>query len=257
MRLVGISKLAGVLAFVFSMCVYSHDAHEIKGITPEQQERDHIFTLLAYSIVYKDWQTKDAGRRGHNIGSTLVDQSGKAVFWARNSVKQLDNRTQHGEVRLIENFLNCDNKRGYADGYIVYTTLEPCAMCTGLMTLTKVSRVVYGQTDLGYGGVREKLLSNPKYPNVYEATSADFVPQKQSLDAGYRKYIETSTSPSITEYLLTEEAKSIYKTAYDELNNFLPKYQQNIESLTSAKKMLSGNMKEALTDAKMKRRCPK
>jgi tRNA(Arg) A34 adenosine deaminase TadA len=256
MKISEIKTLVFVFLAFFCISVFAHEEHHPKLLSPEQKERDQIFTLLAYSIVYEDWQTKTAGRRGHNIGSVLVDQTGKAVFWARNSVKELNNRTQHGEVRLIENFLNCDDITEYATGYTVYTTLEPCAMCTGLMTLTKVSRVVFGQTDTGYGGVREKLNADPSYPNIYDATSADFVLQKQELDKGYATYKQNSSSPSITEYLLSEDARKIYKSAIDEINNFKPKYKSNEESLISAKKLLSRNMKEALTDEEMKDRCP-
>ena len=121
---------------------------------PIQQERDLILSLTAMAVVRADWQDDDTGR-GHNIGSVLVDAKGIPVFWARNASRRLDNGSQHGEVRLIQNFLNCKGIGRYAKGYTVYTTLEPCAMCTGLMILTQVTRVVYVQEDPGYGDTAE------------------------------------------------------------------------------------------------------
>jgi len=54
-------------------------------LTAQQQERDEIYMLLAYAVVYKDWQTDATEpRRGHNIGSIMVDPDGGIVFWARN-----------------------------------------------------------------------------------------------------------------------------------------------------------------------------
>ena len=56
-------------------------------ISSVAQERDSIYQLLAYAVVYKDWQTKSAkdGARGHNIGCVLVDPNGTVVHWALNS----------------------------------------------------------------------------------------------------------------------------------------------------------------------------
>ena len=64
-----------------------------------QAERDQIFSLLAYAVVLKDWQTGGPNQRGHNISSVLVDPQGKVVFWARNWNQPSKDGAQHGEVR--------------------------------------------------------------------------------------------------------------------------------------------------------------
>lgn len=46
-------------------------------------------------------------------------------------------------------------------GYTIYTTLEPCAMCPGMMMLTSVPRTVYGETDPIYGEALERLSLVP------------------------------------------------------------------------------------------------
>ena len=54
-------------------------------LTPEVlKERDEIYMLAAYAVVYNDWQDGTGQKRGHNIGSVLVDPDGKIVNWARN-----------------------------------------------------------------------------------------------------------------------------------------------------------------------------
>ncbi len=64
-------------------------------------ERDEIYSLLAYAVVYKDWQSSKTNQRGHNIGAVLVDPKGKLVNWARNCNQITQNGTQHAELRLM------------------------------------------------------------------------------------------------------------------------------------------------------------
>jgi hypothetical protein len=88
------------------------------------EEKDNIYTLLAYAVVLKDWQNGDmVHNRGYNIGSVLVDQNSNVVSWARNSVNLTKNMTQHGEVRLMSCYLG-SKKIGSLKGFTIYTTLE-------------------------------------------------------------------------------------------------------------------------------------
>jgi len=131
-----------------------------------QAERDEMFMQLAYAVAYKDWQTKSRDRRGYNIASVLVDARGRVVAWGRNCVYRTHNGTQHAEVRTILSYFM---KRGapagedarelsqYLSQYTIYTTLEPCAQCAGMMTFLRVQRVVYGQEDASYGKALERL----------------------------------------------------------------------------------------------------
>jgi len=75
---------------------------------PVQTEKDNIFSLLAYSVVLKgwQWQHEQPGVRGYNIGSVLVNSNNEIVCWARNAVDITENESQHGEVRLITNYLH-------------------------------------------------------------------------------------------------------------------------------------------------------
>jgi len=76
--------------------------------TPAEIEKDNIFSLVAYAVVFKGWQQSRSVDRGYNIGSVLVDENYNIVCWARNAVNVAKNNTQHGEVRLMLNYLhNC------------------------------------------------------------------------------------------------------------------------------------------------------
>ncbi len=90
--------------------------------TSAEIEKDNIFSLLAYAVVLKGWQQNKSEGRGYNIGSVLVDENYNIVCWARNAVNITNNNTQHGEVRLMLNYLNNSNAFSLPN-YRLYTTL--------------------------------------------------------------------------------------------------------------------------------------
>lgn len=218
-----------------------------------QMERDEILALTAQAMVYQDWQDSPKGR-GHNIGSILVNQQHLPVFWARNSVTREDDASQHGEVRLIQAFLQCEHVGKYAEHYTVYTTLEPCAMCTGLMSMAKVSRVVYLQADPDYGNVHNALLAT-KYPRIYAEYSPAALQQKSRLEAGFTAFMKLHPDASITDYLLTPEAKSIFASAIDTLQAYKLRFAENEAVLAGAKQFLAETRGEQFEAARHKR-CP-
>lgn len=193
-----------------------------------QKERDEIYTLAAYAVVYNDWQDGSGNKRGHNIGSVLVDPNGHIVNWARNCNAALANGTQHGEVRLMMGYLN---KVGGYDlkGHTVYTTLEPCAQCSGMMVLTSIKRTVYGQTDPGFGKAIERLSLDSKkwnkdgYKPYPRAVISDRSESKycSRLEMAYEK-----VGGSITRFLLSDQAKSIFSAATANLYDYQLKYPE-------------------------------
>lgn len=216
-------------------------------------ERDIIFSLTTMAMVRKDWQSSVQGR-GHNIGSILVDNNNNPVYWARNAIRSTNDSTQHGEVRLIQNFLACKGVDKYVDGYTVYTTLEPCAMCSGMMAIAKVNRVVFIQADRLYGNVL-KALRDINYPRLYSETTPSTLEQKILLENEYAKFTASNTTQSITNFLLSDTAKSIYDSAYTALSNFRVKYKENEQILSKAMSFLDKVTVETYGE-EMKLRCP-
>lgn len=224
-----------------------------KALGPVQVERDQILSLTALAVVHRDWQQSYEGR-GHNIGSILANKDSLPVFWARNTVNMSGNASQHGEVRLIQEFLNCRVIGKYAEDYTVYTTLEPCAMCTGLMSLTKIGRAVYVQADPEYGNVRDALVKMG-YPRIFDQYSPSNMRQKKSLDAGCKKFKEKNPKGSMTDYLLSADAKEIFASAEGELKEYKPKYEQNIPIVKSALAFLE-EVPEKGGDDRLSEYCP-
>lgn len=206
-----------------------------------QEEKDNIYTLLAYSVVLKDWQNSDMEHnRGYNIGSVLVEnESGKVVYWARNSVNVTRNMSQHGEVRLMNCYL-ANNKVRKLDRYTVYTTLEPCAMCSGMMMLTSVPRTVYGQSDPSYGKAIERLELDSAYgPYPRHVESSPSISRERCrLDALYDKYRNVNKDAHITIFLTTDEAKKVYDDAYNDLLSFRVAFPENQPALDQAREYL-------------------
>jgi tRNA(Arg) A34 adenosine deaminase TadA len=201
-----------------------------------QNERDEIYMLTAYAVVLNDWQVGGQKKRGHNIGSILVDPNGRIVNWARNCNAVLSNGTQHGEVRLMLGYLN--RVGGYSlKNHTVYTTLEPCAQCSGMMVLTSIKRTVYGQTDPGFGKALERLSLDSNQWN-----EAGYRPYPRSVISvkSNNKYCELLDNEygkiggSITKFLLTDISKTIYEDAAKTLQNYTVKYSENKEILAHA-----------------------
>jgi len=81
---------------------------------------------------------------GIPIGSVLV-KDGKIVGRGHNRLLQRESAILHGEMDCIENSgrLNGADYRKCT----LYTTLFPCIMCTGMVFLYKIPRVVIGESE--------------------------------------------------------------------------------------------------------------
>lgn len=242
--------LAALLIAFAPLADVRAEAAAVAPATSVQAERDVIYTLLAYAVVRKDWQTDQTEpQRGHNIGSVLVDPNGQVVFWARNANKITANGSQHGEVRLIRNYLE-QAKTDYLKGYTIYTTLEPCAMCSGMMVLTQVSRTVYGQTDPDYGNALQRLALDSSalpggfkpYPRPVQSDASES-PVRIALDNAYAKYMEGG-GRGITTWLRSNDAKAIYDMAYRSFVDYRVGHLENQPILDKARAYL----REVVTD---------
>jgi cytosine deaminase len=90
---------------------------------------------------------------GIPIGSVLVHE-GKIIGRGHNRRVQKGSAILHGEMDALEN-----SGRQLASVYansVIYTTLSPCAMCSGAILLYKIPRVVIGENQTFMG--EEELL---------------------------------------------------------------------------------------------------
>lgn len=207
--------------------------------TAAQLELDKIYSLLSYAIVLKYWESNDRNGRGYNVGAILVDENNDVVDWDINSVNITENSTQHGEMRLISRYLNKDNLYSLK-GYTIYPTLEPCAMCGGMMAMVSIKRTVNGQKDYYFSKALERLSFDSRsiggyepYPRIVisEETPSDISDQ---LDNAYLLYIDKGNKPIITKFLSTDLAKNIFEQAKADFLSYVPKHQENTIKLKKA-----------------------
>jgi cytosine/creatinine deaminase len=104
---------------------------------------------------------------GIPIGSVLVHQ-GQIIGRGHNRRVQKGSAILHGEMDALENSGRLPASV-YADS-IIYTTLSPCAMCSGAILLYKIPRVVVGENRTFMGeeallksrGVVVEVLEEPR-----------------------------------------------------------------------------------------------
>lgn len=98
----------------------------------------------------------------------LVVKDGVIVSKAHNLVESLKDATAHAELIALREACAVLNERRL-EGCTLYSTLEPCAMCTGAIINSRVERVVFGAYDerfgccgsamsLGYGCLGRRVL---------------------------------------------------------------------------------------------------
>jgi tRNA(Arg) A34 adenosine deaminase TadA len=84
----------------------------------------------------------------HPFGAVLVDSDGVLVLEAENTVVTGLDVTGHAETNLVR--LTAGRAPEQLSGCTLYTSCEPCAMCSGAIYWAGIGRVVYGlaETDL-------------------------------------------------------------------------------------------------------------
>ncbi|MBI9076396.1 MAG: nucleoside deaminase [Desulfatibacillum sp.] len=189
---------------------------QILGHANWQEERDYIGLMAAFSVVYTDWQTADTHPRGYNIGCVLVNNGGEdalPVYWARNSVNFVNNKTQHGEVRTLMGYSFQENLKDLT-GYTLYGTLEPCAQCSGMAAMLGIDRVVWGQDDREYGGTMVRL--NGDKDRISPCVTLESTQTEYCWEQPFPKTTGFTQPIQITAFwdnfgLLLEEGYQIYK----------------------------------------------
>jgi tRNA(adenine34) deaminase len=99
----------------------------------------------------------EAGERGEvPIGACVVTREGRLLSIAGNQTRTDCDPTAHAEiVALREAARNFENYR--LTGAVLYSTIEPCAMCAGALVQARVKRLVYGARDERFGAVETKF----------------------------------------------------------------------------------------------------
>lgn len=99
--------------------------------------------------------SKAAVEHGNEPFGAVLVKNDEIVFTNENQIYTKQDPTYHAEIGLIRDFCS---STGITDlhGYTLYSSCEPCFMCSGAMVWVKLGRLVYGasNTDL------ENILGN-------------------------------------------------------------------------------------------------
>ena len=111
---------------------------------------DDAFMLQALELA------REAERAGEVPVGAIVVLNGAVIGRGRNSPIARSDPTAPAEIlALREAAAAIHNYR--LEGATLYSTLEPCVMCSGALVAARVARLVFGARDLRFGGVRSKF----------------------------------------------------------------------------------------------------
>ena len=118
-------------------------------------------------------EARAAAERGEvPVGAVVVAPDGRIVARAGNRTRELNDPSAHAEMLAIRAACMSLGQERLA-GYDLYVTLEPCAMCAGLISAARLARVYYAASDPKSGGVAHgaRVFSHPQAhhrPDVYD-----------------------------------------------------------------------------------------
>lgn len=104
-------------------------------------ERDRELLSLAVE------RAERSRREGnHPFGAVLADGKGELLLEAGNTVPEEGDCTGHAETNLAR-LASKAYPRGFLRGCSLYTSAEPCAMCSGAIYWSGIGRVVYALSE--------------------------------------------------------------------------------------------------------------
>ncbi|MCK1989225.1 deaminase [Lysinibacillus fusiformis] len=245
-------------------------------ISEGQKERHRLYSLLLMSIAAHYWNGNKYGRvgdyplneqdvskgkyldkdyLGHNIVALAVDAVGNIIDFDFNHNEIFNRSTEHAEIRTIQRIykltqihdswivdLNKNkSKKSYTtfEDVSIYTSLESCSQCSGVMALAKVKEVIYLQQDptmYMIGNIIRNLTEGTELeaPQPIPGSSIELEYYEQ-LNRAYEEYLKVQKvipffiphkgtpkeNPSITSFLCTKSAYDIYINAKEKFEQLL------------------------------------
>ncbi len=107
---------------------------------------DHYMTLALSEA--------DKAMANHEVpvGAVVVDEHGDVIGRGFNRVRQDNDPCGHAEIHAIRQACS-DREIPFLEKCSIYVTLEPCAMCSGAIINSRLSRLVYGAKEPKTGAV--------------------------------------------------------------------------------------------------------
>ncbi len=122
------------------------------------------------------------------IGALVANtQTGQIIAKAYNLKEKIQSPLGHAEVLAIHKA--CKRLNSWRlTGYTLFSSLEPCVMCSGVIIQSRLDRVVFSAPDLKGGGQSLfELLKNPNLNHRLDWSSGTLQVQSQELLQNYFK----------------------------------------------------------------------
>lgn len=103
-------------------------------------DQDKKFMKMAFNEALKALKDDEVP-----IGAVIV-KNDEVIAVGYNKKETLQLATRHAEIIVIEEAEKKLNN-WHLDDCVLYTTLEPCLMCTGAIIQSRIKRVVYGASE--------------------------------------------------------------------------------------------------------------
>lgn len=116
----------------------------------------HILSTPWQTAATEAWTSYCCGSLPH--GAVLTDATGNIVSQGRNRIHEQEapgsiihgQKLAHAELNTL---LQTDWKRVDRSSVVLYSTIEPCAMCTGAIRMANVREIRYAARDTTSGGL--------------------------------------------------------------------------------------------------------
>lgn len=99
-------------------------------------KNDEYFMKKAIEIALQ------ARKEGNEPFGAILVKNDKIVMIGENKIHTFSDPTHHAEIGLIRTFCSENNISNLSE-YILYTSCEPCVMCSGAMVWSNLGKIVY------------------------------------------------------------------------------------------------------------------
>ncbi len=116
-------------------------------------------------------QARQAAREGEVPIGAVVALEGRVIGRGRNLTRRLQDATAHAEALALREAARFQG-HWYFDRAALYVTIEPCAMCAGMLLLSRLGRLVFGAREPKFGccGSLYHLPADPRFNHRVEVT---------------------------------------------------------------------------------------
>ncbi|MBM7583815.1 tRNA(adenine34) deaminase [Bacillus pakistanensis] len=152
-------------------------------------EKDRFFLEL----VLKEGE-KAFFEHTYPVGAVIVDENGTLISKGKNRVYSSNDLTSHAEIEAIR---NAGKKMMQAKilkkRWTLYTSLEPCPMCTGALLFAHIKKVVWILNDeAGFGGftkIRKSKVFDERF-NQISYVEEPFLDLKEKQQELMKRWLE-------------------------------------------------------------------